>query len=282
MVERAIRAVSAVRAQSAVPIASAVPLAKASAEWVRDEGALWPWVGRFLWSPAPDLHPTRRESLLPGWPQEVWSDPRSLAHVSRHLLTAHGLLEIISASAGAAAGSAKTNSVSADAAARSARTNSASPDATARSAETTALASADSEFLLALLPQAPLARLARRIGLALHGADACGSLTSLDEDERLFLTRRVPLYWHTPPVSGDDPDATGWRVLHTLTENQPDGVRRRFAWKTPLEAGRPAISLPGSALLHGLIRKVLKEFESPWSSLFATLRRPGCQIRLHG
>jgi hypothetical protein len=254
MVERAILAVSAVRAQSAVPIASAAPLARASAEWVRTEGALWPWVGRFLWSPALDLHPTRRESLLPGWPQEVWSDPRSLAHVSRHLLTAHGLLEIISASAGA----------------------------TARSAETTAFASADSEFLLALLPQAPLARLARRIGLALHGTDACGSLTSLDEDERLFLTQRIPLYWHTPPVSGDDPDATGWRVLHTLTENQPDGVRRRFAWKTPLEAGRPAISLPGSALLHALIRKILKEFESPWSSLFATLRRPGCQIRLHG
>lgn len=215
-------------------------IATANAEWLRGEAALWPWVGRFLWSPAGDLHPTRRESLLPGWPVEVWSDLRALEHVSRHLLTSHGLLD-----------AAHFDS------------------------------SADG-FLLALLPQTPLARLARRMGMALHGAKACESLPFLDDDDREFLTQRMPLYWHVPPVGGTDPDATGWQVLRLLTADQPDTVKRRFTWKTPLDPGKPAGTLPGPALLTGLIRKVLKEFETPWSSLFATLRRPGCQIRLQG
>jgi hypothetical protein len=209
-------------------------------EWLGGEVALWPWIGRFLWSPAADLHPTRRDSLLPGWPAQIWSDASGLAHVSRHLLSSHGLLE------------APTYDSNADG------------------------------FLLALLSQAPLACLARRTGIALHGAKACDSLTSLDEDDRDFLTKRVPLYWHVKPVVGSDPDATGWHVLRMLTNHQPDGVKRRFIWKTPLDPGQPAGTLPPAALLTGLIRKVLKELDPPWSSLFATLRRPGSQIRLQG
>ena len=220
----------------------------AHAECLGNEAALWPWISRFLWSPAPDLHPSRRESLLPGWPSQVWSDQRALKHVSRHLLSSHGLLE------------------------------------------TPSYDSSAEGFLLALLPQAPLACLARRAGMALHGIEACESLPFLDEDDRNFLIKRVPLYWHVQPVHGGDPEATGWQVLRLLTAAQPDALQRRFTWKTPLDPGQPSGhplghpggTLPGAALLNGLIRKVLKEFESPWSSLFAALRRPGCQIRLHG
>lgn len=239
---------SAGRAENMIPIEStaraenaiSASVVTASAERLQSEAALWPWIGRFLWSPALDLHPSRRESLLPGWPAEVWSDARALEHVSRYLLSSHGLLEPLSYDSTAA------------------------------------------DFLLALLPQTPLARLARRVGMALHGATACESLPTLDEDDQAFLTKRLPLYWHVKPVEGSDPDATGWSVLRTLTTDQPDGVKRRFIWKTPLDGGHPAETLPGAALLNGLVRKVLKELESPWSSLFATLRRPGCQIRLHG
>ncbi|WP_129781707.1 hypothetical protein [Peristeroidobacter soli] len=247
MAESAIRAERADRATNVLLAEGTLARAEGNAEWVRSEAALWPWVGRFFWSPALDLHPTRRQSLLPGWPEDVWSDERALAHVSRYLLSAHGLLENTVTSVGAVVRDG-----------------------------------GDSEFMLALLPQSPLARLARRIGLVLHGAAACESLTALDEDERLFLTQRVPLYWHVRVVAGDDPDATGWHVLRLLLKGQPGDVRRRFLWKTPLEPGQPAKSLPGAALLHGLVRKILKEFESPWSSLFATLRRPASQIHLRG
>jgi hypothetical protein len=232
------------RADVATPLKQAVlderAIARAaSGERLQSDAALWPWISRFLWSPALDLHPTRRESLLPGWPAEVWTDPRALAHVSRHLLTSHGLLDA------------------------------------------PAYDSASEGFLLALLPQPPLARLANRLGMALHGAKACESLADLDEDDRDFLTKRVPLYWHVRPVEGSDPKATGWHILRLLTASQPDSVKRRFTWKIPRDAGQPAGTLPGPALLNGLIRKVLKELEAPWSSLFATLRRPGNQIRLH-
>ena len=240
MAELAARAGDAPRAEAATSRASEPIAAPANAEWLRSEVELWPWIGRFLWSPAADLHPTRRDSLLPGWPAQIWSDPGALAHVSRHLLSSHGLLEATSYDSNAEG------------------------------------------FLLALLPQAPLARLARRTGIALHGAKACDSLPSLDDDDRDFLTKRVPLYWHVKAVAGSDPDATGWHVLRMLTANQPDGVKRRFTWKTPLGPGQPAGTLPAAALLTGLIRKVLKELEPPWSSLFATLRRPGSQIRLQG
>ena len=33
---------------------------------IRAEGPLWPWIARFFWSPAQDVHPTRRAALLPG------------------------------------------------------------------------------------------------------------------------------------------------------------------------------------------------------------------------
>ncbi len=210
-----------------------------SPDWLLEEGALWPWIGRFLWSPALDLHPSRRPVLLPRWPEEAWSDRAVLAHVSRHLLSAHALL-----------GELRWDSRVA-------------------------------QFRLALLPGEPLARLARRIGLALHGPAAGAAGAVLDESERAFLTQRAPLYWRTAHVTGEDPAGTGWAALRILTGNQPDAVKRRFVWKTPITPGRPA-PLPDSALLLALTRKILKEFEEPWSSLFETLRRPDRQIRLCG
>ena len=129
MAERAARAESTARggnaARQGVPPSETVPVGfsaspvEASVERLRSEAALWPWIGRFFWSPALDLHPSRRASLLSGWPAEIWSDPRALEHISRHLLSSHGLLATISYD------------------------------------------SAASDFLLVLLPQTPLARLAR-------------------------------------------------------------------------------------------------------------------------
>ncbi len=209
-------------------------------DWPRSEGSWWPWIARFLWSPAVDLHPSRRDALLSGWPEDAWSDPAILAHVSRHLLVAHGLAD------------------------EAVRWNSAATD-----------------MRVALLPQAQLARLARRVGLALHGASPRGAPAMLDEAERMFVARRVPLYWRAPPVSGNDPAATGWHVLRVLVGKRFDGITRRFEWKTPLHPGKPA-PVPGLDALGALTRKVLKEFEEPWCSLFATRRRPGLQIRLRG
>jgi hypothetical protein len=223
--------------------------------WSRSEGVLWPWIGRFFWSPAADLHPSRREALLPGWPEAAWSDAAVLAHVSRHLLSTAGLLP----DAGRVPPAARADSAAAD-------------------------------FRIALLPQAPLTHLARRLGLALHAsaprtaageAGEAGDADALDDAERAFLARRVPLYWRAPAVEGDDPRATGWHALCVLLANQSEAVKRRFEWKTPADPGRPA-ALPDAGALLALAWKILKEFDEPWSSLFATLRRPGCLIRLHG
>lgn len=218
-------------------IAETGPAPEAADPTPRDEGGLWPWIGRFLWSPAADLHPSRRESLLPGWPSEAWSDAAVLSHVSRHVLNTQGLLGQVEWS------------------------------------------SAAGEFRVALLPQVPLAHLARCVGLALHGA-GCRANPAIDEAERQFVERRVPLYWRAPPAEGDDPGATGWQALRVLVSGQAEGVARRFEWKTPLGPGRPA-ALPERDILLKLVQKILKEFEQPWSSLFAKLRQPDHQIRLH-
>ena len=52
------------------------------------EGPLWPWIARFFWSPAQDVHPTRRAALLPGLAAAAWDCPRALRHASSHLLAA--------------------------------------------------------------------------------------------------------------------------------------------------------------------------------------------------
>ncbi len=212
-------------------------------EWLREQHALWPWIGRFLWSPAADLHPSRHDQLLPGWSREAWSDPAVRAHVSRHLLSVHGLLD-------------------------------------EPRSDTVWHGSGGGDFLVALLPQAPLARLARYLGLALHGAAAGEASGALDEAERAFI-QRAPLYWHKPAVCANEPDATGWHALRILVGGQPAEVTRRFEWKMPVSLPDP-VPDAGPAALLTLTRKILKEFEEPWSSLFATLRRPDCQIRLHG
>lgn|GEM_PF-2183937 len=245
-----------------------------AAPWEQD-GALWPWLGRFLWSPALDVHPTRRERLLPGWPPEVWSDPAVCAHISRHLLRALDLLDT-------------------DPAGASLNRNSGG-------------------FVVALLPQAPLARLARYTGLALRGPAVLDDGTVLNEDERSFVSQRLPLYWHAPdaragvpentpsgmpanprsgvpgsPVSGapesaasGTPENAGWQALTAILGPQPEEITRRFEWKTPTGLGK-AEPVAGADALLALIGKLLKEFEAPWSSLFATLRRPAHQIRLRG
>ena len=53
---------------------------------IRAEGPLWPWIARFFWSPAQDIHPTRRAALLPGLDAAAWDSPRALRHASSHLL----------------------------------------------------------------------------------------------------------------------------------------------------------------------------------------------------
>ena len=210
-----------------------------AAQWPASEGALCPWIGRFLWSPAMDLHPSRRRLLLPGWPEEAWSDPALLAHLSRHLLRAHGL----------------------QCEARAARVE---------------WDSADGRCLIALLPQTALARLARRVGLALHGPTRAAA-EPLDDTDRAFI-ERAPLYWRAP-VPGEAPESSGWQAVCALVGTLSERMTRRFEWKTPAGGGEP-VALPGTAALLGLTRKILKELEEPWCSLFETLRRPERQIRL--
>jgi hypothetical protein len=100
----------------------------------------------------------------------------------------------------------------------------------------------------------------------------------LNEAERAFLLHRAPLYWRWAPVDGGDPEATGWKVLRHLLFTQPAAIARRFQWKTPM-ARSAAGTLPGKAVQLVLVRKLMKELEEPWSSLFA-MRRPDRQIRL--
>ncbi len=209
--------------------------------WVQ-EGALWPWISRFFWSPAADMHPSRRPHLLPGWPGEAWSDAAVLAHVSRHLLSVHGLL------ADEASGASFNRN--------------------------------GGGFLIALLPQTPLARLARYVGLALHGAATLEG-PALDEAESLFVAQRAPLYWRASAPPTREPEASGWSALKQAIGPQPEEVMRRFEWKTPAATGQ-AQSVAGPGVMFVLVQKIIKEFEEPWPSLFATLRRPGHQIRLHG
>ncbi len=206
-------------------------------EWPRSEGIWWPWIARFFWSPAVDLHPSRREALLPGWPAEAWSDPSVLSHVSRHLLTAHGLKE-----------------------------------------EPVQWDHSD-DLPVALLPQTPLALLARYLGLALHGTSPRERGAVPNEADRLFIEQRVPLYWHQPPVAGDDPDATGWQAVRVIFGKRPEAIARRFEWKTPLSARKPG-PLPARDVLRSLVRKVSKELDPPWSALLATPRPPGRQVHL--
>ncbi|MEJ0035243.1 MAG: hypothetical protein WDO68_04060 [Gammaproteobacteria bacterium] len=205
------------------------------------QGALWPWIARFLWSPAVDLHPSHRALLLPGWPMEAWTDRAVLAHFSRHLLVTHGLLAESRWDTGSAG------------------------------------------FRVAVLPLEPLTRLARRIGFTLHGpAPVPGSELQEDDDpDHGFLSERAPLYWRASHVTGDDPEGTGWHAVRLLAGDQPAAIRQRLQWKTPASGGRPA-QLPDTSLLWPLARKILREFEEPWSSLFGTLRRPARQIRLCG
>ncbi len=203
------------------------------------QGSWWPWISRFLWSPAVDLHPSRRESLLPGWPTETWSDPAVLAHVSRHLLVTHELLDVAT------------------------RWDYAS------------------DCPVALLPQAPLARLARGVGLVLHGGSLLDAGTTLNDEERSFIRHRAPLYWSLPSLKGDDPDATGWEALRVLVGRRSLAIERRFDWKNPRSCGKPA-SLPDADQLRMLVGKVLKEFEEPWCFLFGTLRAPRRRMRLRG
>ena len=75
-----------------MPVAE-IGQATGAAERLHAQNPLWPWVSRFLWSPAQDLHPSRRAELLPGWDDEAWSHPGVLRHVSRHLLASAGLTQ---------------------------------------------------------------------------------------------------------------------------------------------------------------------------------------------
>jgi hypothetical protein len=202
------------------------------------EDALWPWISRFLWAPAVDLHPSRRDTLLPGWPEAAWSDPQVLAHPSHHLLQSHGLLRDVRCDSDAG------------------------------------------EFVIALLPQALLTRLARRLGLAFAGT-AVRAAEALEEGERAFLTRRLPLYWRAAGGGGEDCESSGWQALRAVMAGQPEAVRQRFGWKTPLEVGRP-MSMPDCGALLALIGRILREYEEPWCYSFAMPRRPERQIRLRG
>jgi len=165
----------------------------AVSEWMQRERVLWPWIARFYWSPAQDLHPSRRAVLAPGVTDEMWGNATALAHVSRHLLAARGAVEFTPPARDAA------------------------------------------EYLIALMPQHSLARLARRVGLVLHRIEVSAADVTLDDDERVLLTQRMPLYWHTPAVHGREPEATGWYVLNTMVSDAPKDVRQRFEWKTPLD-----------------------------------------------
>lgn len=186
-------------------------------ELLAAEAALWPWISRFFWQPALDLHPLRRAALLNGWPAAAWQQPAVLAQLSRHLL---------------------------------------------REAEPMpAWHSGSSAFRLALLPQEPLARLARRIGLTLAGAGAAG----LADEEVRFLAQRAPLYWRAAP-SWEDPQQSGWANLRAALAEQSAGVQARFAWKTAPAHGR--VEVHNGAAMLALALRILREFEEPWSCLF--------------
>lgn len=183
-------------------------------------GPLADWAARFLWSPARDLHPSRRAALAPGWDAAAWDSPRVLRHVSRHLLAA------------------------------------APPPPP--------LEFAEPAVRLALLPQPPLGALARRLGLVLRPA---AEREALDEAERAFLATRARLYWRGPRPDGDAPfDALGWGALRAALAPLPAALRLRFDWKLPLDAAAEVAADP--AALQAAALRILKEFETPWSSSF--------------
>ena len=201
---------------------------------IRAEGPLWPWIARFLWSPAQDVHPTRRAALLPGLDAAAWDCPRALRHASGHLLAAAGL-------GGEAAWDC-----------------------------------ARAGFRVALLPPSPLEALACRLGLALRRPAAPEDVAALTPAERDFVLERAPLYWRGAVLAGEGPaEATGWQALGEMLAAQPPAVRQRFGWKTPSTFDpTPAAQLdvaPGA--LQALALRILREFEAPWPSLFATLPR---------
>ncbi|MQA40729.1 hypothetical protein [Rugamonas aquatica] len=202
--------------------APAAPEVVLTAELVRREGRLWPWIARFLWAPALDLHPERRAALLPGWPEALWREPASLEHLSRHLLASAEPLP--------------------------------------------AWHSGASAFRLALLPQPPLALLARRLELALRGGGS-----DLNDDDARFLMERAPLYWRPRPDAGGVAGTAGWAALRAALAGQPAAVRTRFDWKTPPIAMQADGANDGdSDALLALTLRILREFEEPWSCLFVT------------
>ncbi len=189
-----------------------------SPDWLLEEGALWPWIGRFLWSPALDLHPSRPPCAV-------------AALAGRSVVGSRGARACVAPSTERACASGR-----------------AALGQPRRAISTRPVAGR------ATCPPCT----AHRTRSARPAAGAAGAV--LDESERAFLTQRAPLYWRTAHVTGEDPAGTGWAALRILTGNQPDAVKRRFVWKTPITPGLPA-PLPDSALLLALTRKILKEFE---------------------
>lgn len=207
---------------------------------------LAPWVRRFCWSPAAELHPTRREALLPGLSDAQWSRPGVQRQASRHLIDGLSPAERL--------------------------------DELDVEVELQVLSDAGR---LAVLPQAPLERLATRLGFALGGPADDSDLLGLDADDRSFAQSRARLYWRGPrrPLEGGpSPRVLGWMALRRAVDGLPDGWTARFEWKTPVEPGPvpPTPSLLTDAApvaLCAAALRILKEFETPWSSLFANIRR---------
>lgn len=121
-------------------------------------------------------------------------------------------------------------------------------------------------FRLALLPHAPLFRLARLCGLAL-----AASAPTRDAEETRFVTERATLYWHGPQLDIQENGAlelAGWEALRKAVSGQPEAIRQRFEWKTPEQPGTRLPAGLSSQSFVALARRILKEFEEPWPSLF--------------
>ena len=196
-----------------------------TADRMAAEGALWPWIHRFFWEPAKDLHPQRRVMVAPILQERDWEDVRTLGYVSRHLVDQIG----------------KPDPFEWD--------------------------SRSFGFRLALLPSAPLSRLARLMGLAITGCPV-----DPDDEDADFAMERARLYWHR---DGEESSTTackqsGWRALREVVAGQPRPIGQRFEWKTPPDDGYLSSDCEDAEAQRALARRVLRELEEPWCNLFVT------------
>lgn len=220
----------------AAPAPRATPV---DAARVREEGPLWPWITRFFWAPAQDLHPSRRASVAAELPAEVWQSRASLRHVSRYLLRSAALTDMPQWHKDA----------------RAFQVALLPAEALNRLARRMSLA----------LRGAPLP------------ADPQSELSAEQlADEAQFATQRAGLYWvaaHDSASWPHPPDVLGWLALREAVATQPEAVRRRFAWKLPLACDEQGWAGAPSDAMLALALRILREFEEPWCTLFAKAAR---------